>query len=126
VSEVRWANHIDTSGVVTAINVTGVGASSSGIVTLVADYWPTSGEVEVGYVHGMNRPPHDVLSATARYIRDILGAGNSSIPDRATTYSDGQGGTTQLATPGLGPFITGIPEVDKVLTDRMWKVSGLA
>ena len=40
--------------------------------------------------------------------------------------SDGQGGVTQLATPGLGPFITGIPEVDKVLVDRAWKVPGIA
>lgn len=127
VSEVRWANHIDGNGTVTAIDVAGVGPSATGIVTLVgADCWPTSGHVEVGYVHGMTRPPHDVLSATARYIRDILGSGNSSIPDRATTYSDGQGGTTQLATPGLGPFITGIPEVDKVLVDRMWNVPGIA
>lgn len=127
VSEVRWANHIDTNGTVTALDVAGVGPSSTGIVTLVGgDVWPSSGEIEVGYVHGMTRPPHDVLSAVARYIRDILGSGNSSIPDRATTYSDGQGGTTQLATPGLGPFITGIPEVDKVLTDRAWNVPGIA
>jgi hypothetical protein len=127
VSEVRWANHIDSNGTVTAIDVAGVGPSSTGIVTLVgSDLWPCDGEIEVGYVHGMTRPPHDVLSAVARYMRDILGSGTSSIPDRATTYSDGQGGTTQLATPGLGPFVTGIPEVDKVLMDRAWKVPGIA
>jgi hypothetical protein len=127
VSEVRWANHIDSNGTVTAIDVAGVGPSSTGIVTLVgSDLWPCDGEIEVGYVHGMTRPPHDVLSAVARYMRDILGSGTSGIPDRATTYSDGQGGTTQLATPGLGPFVTGIPEVDKVLMDRAWKVPGIA
>jgi hypothetical protein len=127
VSEVRWANHIDTDGTVTAIDVASVGPSATGIVTLVGtDVWPCTGEIEVGYVHGMTRPPHDVLSAVARYMRDILGSGSSSIPDRATTYSDGQGGTTQLATPGLGPFVTGIPEVDKVLMDRAWKVPGIA
>jgi hypothetical protein len=122
--EVRWANHIDTSGTVTAIDVSDVRPNSSGLAAL-DDYWEC-GTIEIGYVHGMARAPFDVVDAAATYLRYTLGSGSTTIPQRATTYSDGQGGTTQLATPGLGPFETGIPDVDKTLLDHQWNVPGIA
>jgi hypothetical protein len=113
---VRWMNVITSDGTSTAVDVSTVRPDPGGIVRLQTHVsTPLGSSIEVGYVHGMATPPHDVLGAFARYTRDVIGGGTSQIPDRATSYSDGQGGVTQLATPGLGPFITGIPEVDQVI-----------
>lgn len=117
VRAVRWARHVTSSGA-TAIDVSGVGPSAPGFADL-ADGWPV-GMVEVGYEHGYDRAPFDIVGAAARYLRSTAGKPTSGVPDRATSYSDGQGGVTQLATPGLGPFITGIPEVDEVLVAHRW------
>lgn len=123
---VVWATHTDGFGTTTDITVTSAGASAAGIATLTgSDYWPC-GTIEVGYRYGYDRPPDDVRGAAARAIRAKIGQATSTIPDRATTYSDGQGGTTRLATPGLGPFITGIPEVDEVLMAHRWHPPAVA
>ena len=121
---VRWANHVADDGTVTAVTVGSIGPASAGIASL-PDGWPC-GVIEIGYEHGMDRAPFDVVGAAARYTRYVIGGGTSSVPDRATSYADGSGGVTQLATPGLGPFTTGIPEVDEVLVAYEWKVPGLA
>jgi hypothetical protein len=126
---VRWANQIDSDGTATALTVgqiASIAPSGAGIATLRdGSYWEC-GDIEIGYEHGYDRAPFDVVGAAARYTRYVIGSGTSSVPDRATSFADGAGGVTQLATPGLGPFITGIPEVDVVLADHEWKVRGLA
>lgn len=124
---VRWARHVDTDGSVTNLTVSSVPSSPAGVAYLRdGTSWPTSGDVEIGYEYGYDRTPHDVLSAAALYLRFVAGSGTTSVPERATSYADGAGGVTQLATPGLGPFITGIPEVDEVLTAYRWNATGIA
>lgn len=126
---VRWANQIDSSGTPTALTVgqlASIAASASGIATLGDGSWWSCGDVEIGYEHGYDRAPFDVVGAAARYLRDVAGRDTSMVPARATSYADGQGGVTQLATPGLGPFITGLPEVDEVLVAHRWTVPGIA
>lgn len=126
---VRWANQIDSHGTVTALTstqVASIGPDSAGMARLRdGSYW-LPGIVEIGYEHGYDRAPFDIVGAAARYARYVIGGGTSSVPDRATSFADGAGGVTQLATPGLGPFITGIPEVDVVLLDHRWDPVGVA
>lgn len=71
--------------------------------------------VLVGYEHGTDRPPADILRAFYTRVRAVLNDPNSGIPDRATTYTPTGGGTFALATPGSSWFETGIPDVDAVL-----------
>lgn len=71
--------------------------------------------VEIAYVHGVNECPADLRKAALRAIRHQLNLFRSATPDRATTFTMMEGGTVTLATPGLGPWHTGIPEVDEVL-----------
>jgi hypothetical protein len=126
---VRWANQIDSDGTVTALTsqqIASIAASGEGFATLRDGTCWDCGDVEIGYEHGYDRAPFDVVGAAARYTRYVVGAGTSSVPDRATSFADGAGGVTQLATPGLGPFITGIPEVDEVLVAHRWNVPGIA
>lgn len=126
---VRWANQIDAAGTVTALTsgqIASIAPDESGIARLRDGSFWLCGAIEIGYEYGYDRAPFDVVGAAARYTRYVIGAGTSSVPDRATSYADGAGGTTQLATPGLGPFITGIPEVDEVLVAHRWTVPGIA
>lgn len=124
---VRFANVINADGTRTAVSdVDLVEPNVSGVAVLRGSAcWP-SGDLEIGYEHGYDRPPDDVRGAAARLIRDVLGSGTSAVPSRATIYTDAQGATTQLATPGLGPFITGIPEVDEVLRAHRWMMPSVA
>lgn len=127
---VRWANHIDIEGTRTAFTadeVASIEPNEAGLAVLRDGSMTCGHMVEIGYEHGYSRAPFDVVGAAARYIRYIAGGGTSSVPDRATSFADGQGGVTQLATPGLGPFITGIPEVDEVIVAHRWDgAAGLA
>lgn len=126
---VRWANQIDADGTITALTseqIASIAPDESGIARLRDGSFWLCGAIEIGYEHGYDRAPFDVVGAAARYTRYVIGGGTSSVPDRATSFADGAGGTTQLATPGLGPFITGIPEVDEVLVAHEWKVPGVA
>lgn len=123
--EVRWASLLATDGTTETLDVTGIPSDPAGLVRVPTSVSWTCGRVRIGFVHGADRPPHDVLGAAARYLRDVVSVDKSQIPARATSWADGQGGTTQLATPGLGPFITGIPEVDQVLVARKWWAGGL-
>lgn len=118
VRSVRWARRIAVDGSSEAIDVTNIQPAPDGVIRL-SSWWGSwgsgSGTVLIGYEHGMSRPPDDVRGAAAKAIRYNLASGPSIIPARATVFTDAAGGTTQLATPGLGPFVTGIPEVDEVL-----------
>lgn len=125
---VRWANQIGASGTVTALTaaqIASIGPDGAGMATLRDGSVWLAGIVEVGYEHGYDRAPFDVVGAAAAYLRYLVGGGTSGVPVRATSYSDGQGGVTQLATPGLGPFITGIPEVDQMIESHRWSVPGI-
>jgi len=75
-------------------------------------------EIEIGYEHGMDRPPPDLLDAFMVRMRHRLNLPASGIPDRATSIQTEQGGIMSLSTPGLRGAVTGIPTVDVVLGRR--------
>ncbi|MEU4714686.1 hypothetical protein AB0F73_13655 [Micromonospora purpureochromogenes] len=69
--------------------------------------------VEVAY--GFTSTPEGIHRAGMLYARWLLNEERSSIPDRATSFQPGDGGTYTLATPGRAGYETGIPTVDAVL-----------
>lgn len=98
-------------------DLTGWSVSTLGAVT-----YPTgcngvrSGDViRVRIRYGFVTPPPDVQRVGAIRVADLINQEDSGLPDRATTWQPQEGGTFRLATPGMGKWQTGIPEVDTVL-----------
>lgn len=87
--------------------------------------WPC-GTLTVGYVHGWDAPPADVQRAVIRAIRGAANTFRTEIPDRATNIISQDGTEIVLATPGLGPWVTGIPEVDETIQRYRWDVPSVA
>lgn len=71
-----------------------------------------AGNVIVEYECGLDRPPDDLRRAALLRLRTRLNIHRSAIPDRATSFTLGDGGTFRLDLPG--PYKTGLPEVDAV------------
>ena len=71
------------------------------------------GNIVVEYEHGMDAPPHDVKRAGLTRLRSRLASQRSGIPDRATSFTAGDGGTYRLARESATS--TGIDAVDAVL-----------
>jgi hypothetical protein len=82
--------------------------------------------VRIGYEYGLDRPPEDLKKASVQAIRAQLNTFASGIPDRATSLQPFDGGNIVLATPGLGPWITGIPAVDEALKRYKWRDAVIA
>jgi len=115
-----------------AVDVTTLSVDRTGLLTGVptpagaqfGQYWdgaissliPTPGVFVVTYTYGFPVVPSDVYRAAILRARWVLAANTSGIPDRATSYQAESGGTFTLATAGAGPWQTGIPDVDAVLT----------
>lgn len=77
---------------------------------------PVEGDsVRVRVRYGYATPPADIKRVGMVRLRALMAAESSGIPDRATTWQPEEGGTFRLATPGSGPWETGIPEVDAAL-----------
>ena len=74
-----------------------------------------SGRVTIGYTHGMDAPPDDVVGAAAKAIAANLIQGASSIPSRADSFETQMGTATFIPRAGYGRAITAIDEVDEVL-----------
>lgn len=116
----------------TAVDVTTLKADRTGLLTGVptpsgsqlGQFWdgaissliPAPGIFTVAYTYGFRVVPEDVYRAAIIRARWVLASDTSGIPDRATSYQAEQGGTYTLATAGSGPWQTGIPDVDAVLT----------
>lgn len=71
--------------------------------------------VRVRIRYGFPTPPAGVARVGMVYLRYLMAAESSGIPDRATTWQPEEGGTFRLATPGMGNSETGIPDVDATL-----------
>lgn len=69
--------------------------------------------VELDY--GFRVAPADVKQAALLRARSLLFEDRSGIPDRATSFQPGDGGTYVLSTAGRRGATTGIPDVDAVL-----------
>lgn len=123
---VRWATVTDWRGVTSTVDITDVTTNASGIVRrLGSQAWP-AGTIRIGYEYGLAYPPADLMRAIAIAVRVKLNTAKSAIPDRAVSFTQIEGGTVTLATPGTYGWITGIPEVDEALKRYKWHEAGVA
>lgn len=76
--------------------------------------------IEIAY--GFTAAPEGIARVGKLYLRYLLTAERSGIPDRATSYQPVDGGTYTLATAGRGGSETGIPDVDAVLKDYDFEI----
>jgi hypothetical protein len=95
-------------------DVSGYRISRLGKIT-APDFFRDGDVVTVRVRYGYRTPPADVARVGMIRLRALLAAESSGIPDRATTWQPGEGGTFRLATAGQGKWKTGIPEVDSTL-----------
>jgi hypothetical protein len=78
--------------------------------------WGTDGErVLVGVEHGLDAPPPDLKRAAIMAIRRQVMLNKSGVDPRAISYTGPSGEVQRFPTPGLGPWVTGLPYVDEVL-----------
>lgn len=126
----------------TAVDVTTLTAHAEGLVTgvpkpargLLGGWWdqelsfllPTPGVFIISYLYGFSEVPSDVYRAAILRARWVLASSNTNIPDRATSYHDAEGTSYTLATAGLGPWQTGIPDVDAVLLRYTMRSRGVS
>jgi hypothetical protein len=116
---VRWARYWydeATSTDVTESLLTGIQPNEAGLAVLydATESWPT-GRLVVGYEHGMDAPPVDVKRQAITAIRRQANQANTGTDSRAISYTTPSGEVQRFPTPGLGPWTTGLPEVDEVL-----------
>lgn len=127
VRSVRWLKVGDGAGGFTAVPVGELDVDPTGLVVWRDDRFPRGGaNVQVGYEYGLERPPADLRLAAVQTIRSMVNTFRSGIPDRATSFQPIDGGNVVLATPGLGPWVTGIPSVDECLKRYRWKGATVA
>jgi len=110
--------HPDVRSVAWATDEDGVALSLADVVVFpggVVDIGCTYGKVTVGYSHGMDAPPDDVVGAAAKLIRTKLTEGSSMIPSRADSFDTQLGTASFTPRPGYGRAHTAIDEVDEVL-----------
>lgn len=117
--KVRRLRHIEglTTVQVDAASVTSAGRITGALLSKTA---------LVGFEHGYDALPADLRDAALTFARAQLLGNRTGIPDRATTFTSAEGGTYRLATPGVGGWITGIPEVDEALHRHDHRVPGVA
>jgi hypothetical protein len=114
---VRWVKYGPGDGTLydfDPVELGYVAADPAGIATLNPGSWP-QGRLLVGYEHGMDAPPSEVKRQAALATRRQMNQHKSQVDARATTYQSVEGGTVGLATPGLGPWVTGVPSIDELL-----------
>lgn len=87
---------------------------------------PAPGVLVLSYTYGFRVVPEEVYRAAIIRARWVLASDTSGIPDRATSYTADTGGTFQLATAGIGPWQTGIPDVDSVLARYTIRSKGVS
>lgn len=128
VRSVRWAREIRWDGNEYPIDVTDLEVSSSGVVTRwgSAPWPPEPSKVRIGYEYGLASPPADLKRAIVAAIRVRLNTFKTAVPDRAVSFTQIEGGTVQLATPGTYGWITGVPEIDESLKRYKFHTAGIA
>jgi hypothetical protein len=110
-----WSGRTFTS--LSAEEVAAIRAHEAGIAVR-PDWagWPWGrANIEIGYEHGHDTPPPDLQRALIQYVRRGARRHDNPILDQATSFTMVEGGTLSLATPGVGKWTTGIPDVDVVL-----------
>lgn len=124
--EVVWADYWNGSAWTSVdADVSTIQPNDAGLAVLDDDCWPC-GRVRIGYRHGYDRCPPDLRKAAIEAISYRIHSDNSSIDPRATSFTVAEAGVINLATPGIGMWVTAIPTVDAVLKDHRWTVPGIA
>ncbi|XVU22532.1 hypothetical protein ACQPZJ_35425 [Actinoplanes sp. CA-054009] len=82
--------------------------------------WPAAevagdGPLWVELDYGFRKVPADIREAALLRTKILLFEASSGIPDRATSFQPGDGGTYILSTAGRRGALTGIPDVDAPL-----------
>lgn len=118
--EIVWARtwSATTSTDLTASELAAIGFDDDGvIVRRDGQTWPAGVDnVEIGYRFGWRSIPHDLRGELHRAVVYRVGQMQAtSIPDRATSMSTVDGIDYDLATPGVGGWTTGLPDVDEKL-----------
>lgn len=99
----------------TAAELAAIRLSRTGrIERVTGEFASGSSNIIVEYESGFSFVPDSVRRAGLLRLRSRLNLHKSAIPDRATSFSIGEGGTYRLDT--AGPLATGLPEVDAVLS----------
>lgn len=112
---VRSVSYVNVDGGVSPVDLTS-GVDLSAGIRLNGYRWPC-GRLLVGYEHGMDAPPPDVKRAAIAAIRRQLNLSRSGVEARAMSYTSPLGEVQRFPTPGLGPWVTGVPDIDAVLID---------
>jgi len=124
---VVWAKYhngsawVPVTGTVSEIQPDNAGTASF----LSGSTWPTA-PLRIGYRHGRDRPPADLVAAAAKFVKYRLASVKSGIPDRAISIQGTELGNITIATPGLGPWTSGVPDVDSIINHYRWKRPVLA
>ena len=127
---VRWARiwtDEDTYDDLEPGDIAAIPADDSGIaVRTDLDWWPRGRRnIEIGYEHGYDRPPSDMVDGLVQTVRQNARQHDNGIDPRATTLVF-EGGSATLATPGVGNWHTGIPVVDDMLRRYNHTTPGIA
>lgn len=118
VRAVRWVKYGSSLGALVDFNDydldTTVFAEPSGMATITGGSWPP-GRLVVGYEHGLDAPPDDVRRVAMWAVRRQVQLTRNAVSARAMSYTTSNGEIQRFPTPGLGPWTTGVPEIDEVL-----------
>jgi hypothetical protein len=115
--EVAWAQYwTGTAWADLSVTVAEIPADPFGRAVLRDDVWPCGdSNIRVGYRFGWDRPPADLRRAVVKAVQSRRTGDNSGIPSRAISVQGTELGNVVLATPGLGKWITAVPEIDEVI-----------
>jgi hypothetical protein len=110
-----------------SVTVADIPADVDGRASLRSGVWPAGiNNVRVSYAYGWDRPPADLRRAVVKAIEFRRTGDNSGIPSRSLSVQGTELGNVVLATPGLGKWITAIPEVDIVINSYKRKSIGVS
>ncbi len=133
---VRRASVIDgtTTTALTATELANLQCLDPGLVDRMdGNVWTAGTIVTIGYTHGLDAPSEDIADVFLLYVQHLLTRTRTGISPGATAYSNADGTSVQLASPGPSPWrvrsdtwITGLRDVDRVLVARRTKRYGIA
>jgi len=115
--EVVWAQYwTGAAWADLALDVTEIPADPFGLAVARRYVWPCGvNNIRVGYRYGWDAPPADLRRAVVKAVEARRSGDNSGIPSRAISVQGTELGNVVLATPGLGKWITAVPEIDEVI-----------
>ncbi len=93
---------------------------------LDGNVWTAGTTVTIDYTYGLDAPSEDIADVFLLYVQHLLTRTRTGISPGATAYSNADGTSVQLASPGSDTWITGLRDVDRVLVARRMRRYGIA